>query len=102
MRFDTKGSIYTFGKIPDGQGGYTEEKVFYKNIYCNKSSLRLEKQIQIFGVANYESISIITMDLIDIKNFYILIDEIYYKPRSKPKRIKNKTYIILDVLEHAN
>lgn len=42
------------------------------------------------------------MDEINLKNFCILIDGIYYKPVSKPKRVKNKTYITLDVLENAN
>ena len=102
MRFDTLAKVYKIEKISDGQGGYIEDKNFYKDIYCNKSSLRLEKQIQIFGVANYESINIITMDEIDVKSFYILINGIYYKTISKPKRVKNKTYITLDVLEHAS
>ena len=102
MRFDTLAKVYKIKNISDGQGGYIEDKNFYKDIYCNKSSLRLEKQIQIFGVANYESINIITMYEIDLKSFYILIDGIYYKPISKPKRVKNKIYITLDVLEHAS
>ncbi len=102
MRFDTLAEVYEVIKRSDGQGGYIEEKSFYKPIYCNKSSIRIEKQIQIFGVVNYESISIITMDEINLKNFCISIDSIYYKPVSKPKRVRNKTYITLDVLENAN
>lgn len=102
MRFDTLAEVYEINKKSDGQGGYIENKSFNKPIYCNKSSIRIEKQIQIFGVVNYESISIITMDEINLKNFCIYIDGIYYKPVSKPKRVRNKTYIILDVLENAN
>ena len=102
MRFDTLAEVYELSKRGDGQGGYIENKSFNKSIYCNKSSIRIEKQIQIFGVVNYESISIITMDEINLKNFCIYINCIYYKPVSKPKRVRNKTYITLDVLENAN
>ncbi|MBC8630268.1 hypothetical protein H8697_00900 [[Eubacterium] tenue] len=102
MRFDTLAKVYELSKRSDGQGGYIENKSFNKSIYCNKSSIRIEKQIQIFGVVNYESISIITMDEINLKNFCISINGIYYKPVSKPKRVRNKTYITLDVLENAN
>lgn len=102
MRFDTLAKVYELSKRSDGQGGYIENKSFNKPIYCNKSNIRIEKQIQIFGVVNYESISIITMDEIDLKSFCILIDGIYYKPVSSPKRVRNKTYITLDVLENAN
>ena len=102
MRFDTLGEVYELSKRSDGQGGYIENKSFNKSIYCNESSLSIEKQIQVFGVANYESISIITMDVIDIDNFCILINGVFYKPIAKPKVVKNKTYITLDVLDHAN
>lgn len=102
MRFDTLAEVYEVKKKSDGQGGYIENKSFNKPIYCNKSSIKIEKQIQIFGVVNYESINLITMDEINLKSFCILIEGIYYKPVSKPKRVKNKTYITLDVLENAN
>lgn len=102
MRFDTLAEVYEVSKRSDGQGGYIENKSLVKSIYCNKSSIRIEKQIQIFGVVNYESINLMTMDEINLKSFCILIEGIYYKPVSKPKRVKNKTYITLDVLENAN
>lgn len=102
MRFDTLAEVYEVSERSDGQGGYIENKSFNKSIYCNKSSLRVEKQIQVFGVVNYESIEIITMDVIDIDKFCISIGGIYYKPMSKPKRVKNKTYITMDVMDHAN
>lgn len=102
MRFNTRAEVYKVDKRKDGQGGYIENKGLYKSIYCNTSILRVEKQIQLFGVVNYNSINITTMDIIDIDNFYILIDGVYYKPLHKPKVIKNKTYITLDVLEHAD
>ena len=102
MRFDTKVDIYKIEKVKDGQGGYIETKTMYKSIYCHLSTLRVEKQIQIFGVTNYESFNLTTMDVIDIDNFYIQIKDVYYKPLHKPKVVKNKTYVVLDVLEHAN
>lgn len=102
MRFSTQAKIYKIEKIKDGQGGYTESKVMYKDIYCHISTLKVEKQIQLFGVANYESLNLITMANIDIDGFCILIGDIYYKPLHKPKTIKNKTYLTLDVLDHAN
>lgn len=102
MRFNTKVNIYKIEKVKDGQGGYTETKTMHKPIYCHLSTLRVEKQIQLFGVTNYESFNLTTMDDIDIDKFCVLIGDTYYKPLHKPKIIKNKTYITLDVLEHAN
>ena len=102
MRFNNKVDIYILEKVEDGQGGYTEIKKIYKSIYCNLSTLKIEKQIQLFGVANYESLNLITMDSIDIDNFYIKIDNKYYKPLHNPKVIKNKTYVTLDLLDNAN
>lgn len=102
MRFNTQVNMYKIEKVKDGQGGYTETKTMYKSIYCHLSTLRVEKQIQLFGVTNYESFNLTTMDVIDIDNFCVQIEDTYYKPLHKPKVIKNKTYITLDVLEHAN
>lgn len=102
MRFDKCVEVYEIGKRSDGQGGYIGNKSLYKSIYCNVSTLRVEKQIQLFGVVNYDSLNLTTMDIIDINNFCILIGDKYYKPIHKPKVVKNKTYITLDVLEHAN
>lgn len=102
MRFNKKVELYKVSKKGDGQGGRIEDKSLYKSIYCNLSLLSLEKQIQLFGVANYESYNLTTIDTIDIDIFYALIDGQYYKPTHKPKRIKNKTYVTLDRLEHAN
>lgn len=102
MRFNKKVELYKVNRINDGQGGRIENKSLYKYIYCNLSLLSLEKQIQLFGVANYESYNLTTIDTIDIDIFYVLIDGQYYKPTHKPKRIKNKTYVTLDRLEHAN
>lgn len=102
MRFDTRAEVYKVDKRKDGQGGYIENKSLYKSIYCNLSILRVEKQIQVFGVVNYDSFNLTTMDIIGIDNFYVLIDGKYYKPIHKPKVVKNKTYVTLDVLENAN
>ena len=102
MRFSTRATIYKIEKVKDGQGGYTEKKTLYKCIYCHISNLKVEKQIQLFGVTNYESLNLVTMENIDIDNFYILIEGTYYKSLHKPKRVRNKTYITLDVLDHAN
>lgn len=102
MRFSTQAKIYKIEKTKDGQGGYTENKTMYKDIYCHTSTLKVEKQIQLFGVANYESLNLVTMSNIDIDNFCILIGDTYYKPLHKPKVVKNKTYLTLDVLDHAN
>mgnify|MGYP003371575296 CR=1 FL=1 len=102
MRFNDQVNIYKIEKVKDGQGGYIENKSFYKTIYANTSTLRVEKQIQIFGVVNYNSLNLTTMDTIDIDNFCMLIDDVYYKPMHKPKVVKNKTYITLDVLDNAN
>jgi hypothetical protein len=102
MRFNIKATIYKIEKIKDGQGGYTENKAMYKDIYCHISTLKVEKQIQLFGVANYESLNLVTMSNIDIDSFCVLIGDTYYKPVHKPKAIKNKTYLTLDVLDHAN
>ncbi len=102
MRFNTQVDIYIIDRVKDGQGGYRENKRLYKSIYANISTLRLEKQIQVFGIANYESRNLTTMDIIDIDNFCMLIEGVYYKPMHKPKIVKNKTYVTLDVLEHAN
>ncbi len=102
MRFNTKATIYQIEKVKDGQGGYVENKIIHKHIYCYTSSLKIEKQIQLFGVTNYESLNLVTMSNIDIDNFCILIGDTYYKPLHKPKLVKNKTYLTLDVLDHAN
>ena len=102
MRFNIKADVYKVDKRKDGQGGYIENKSLYKSMYCHVCALRIEKQMQLFGVVNYSSVSLTTMDIIDIDNFYILIDGVYYKPLHKPKAIKNKTYITLDVLENAD
>lgn len=102
MRFNTCVDLYKVSKKNDGQGGRIENKSLYKSIYCNLSLLSLEKQIQIFGVANYESFNLTTMDIIDIDNFYVLIEGKYYKPMHKPKIIKNKTYVTLDRLDNAD
>ena len=102
MRFNTQVGLYEVSKKGDGQGGRIENKSLYKSIYCNLSLLSLEKQIQVFGVANHESFNLITMDIIDIDNFYVLIEGKYYKPMHKPKKIKNKTYVTLDRLDHAD
>ena len=102
MRFNTLAKIYKIEKIKDGQGGYIENKTLYKDIYCHVSTLKVEKQIQLFGVTNYKSLNFISMSNIDIENFYILIGDIYYRPLHKPKIIKNKTYLTLDILEHAD
>ena len=66
------------------------------------STLKVEKQVQLFGVANYESLNLVTMSNIDIDNFCVLIGDTYYKPLHKLKAVKNKTYLTLDVLDHAN
>ena len=102
MRFSTQAKIYKIEKIKDGQGGYTEAKSMYKTIYCHISTLKVEKQIQLFGVTNYESLNLVTMNNINIDNFCILIGDMYYKPLHKPKAIKNKFYLTLDVLDHAD
>lgn len=102
MRFNTRVDLYEVNRVNDGQGGRIENKSLYKSIYCNLSLLSLEKQIQLFGVANHESYNLTTIDTIDIDIFYVLIDGQYYKPTHRPKRIKNKTYVTLDRLEHAN
>ena len=91
MRFNTQVDLYKVSKRGDGQGGRIENKSLYKSIYCHLSLLSLEKQIQVFGVANYESFNLTTMDIIDVDNFYVLIEGEYYKPMHKPKKIKNKT-----------
>ena len=102
MRFSTQATIYKIEKVKDGQGGYTEEKTLYKEIYCHISNLKIEKQIQLFGVVNYESLKLVTMENIDLDNFYVLVDDTYYKSLHKPRVVKNKTYLTLDVLDHAN
>ena len=58
MRFNDKVYLYIVDKISDGQGGYIEDKKLYKSIYCNLSTLRVEKQIQIFGIVNYEALNL--------------------------------------------
>lgn len=102
MRFNTQVDLYKVSKKGDGQGGRIEDKSLYKSIYCHLSLLSLEKQIQVFGVANHESFNLTTMDIIDIDNFYVLIEGKYYKSIHKPKKIKNKTYVTLDRLDHAD
>lgn len=102
MRFNTLVDLYEVKIVNDGQGGRVEDKIFYKSLYCHLSLLSLEKQIQIFGVANYESLNLVTMDSIDIDNFIVLINGYFYKATGKLKKVKNKTYVTLEMLENAN
>ena len=54
------------------------------------------------SLTNYKSLNFITMSSIEIENFYILIGDIYYRPLHKTTITKNKIYLTLDVLEHAD
>lgn len=78
MAFNKRAEIYKIEKVKDGYGGYIEEELFIKGIYCEMSSMSQDKQLQYFSTITRTAITITCLIQLDY-NDVIKIDGENYK-----------------------